>query len=77
VTVIDMSHYQNDADAIDWNRVRPGLAGLYLKITERSDYADPAWARNYASSVNIPRGAKVGWRRGISPRGSHRSGRSR
>jgi GH25 family lysozyme M1 (1,4-beta-N-acetylmuramidase) len=57
VTVIDMSHYQNDAGAIDWNRVRPGLAGLYLKITEGSDYADPAWARNYASSVNIPRGA--------------------
>jgi GH25 family lysozyme M1 (1,4-beta-N-acetylmuramidase) len=57
MTVLDISHHQNDAGPIDWDKVLSGLAALYIKITERSDYVDPQWTVNYASSMGVPRGA--------------------
>lgn len=57
MTVLDMSHHQNDVGRVDYGEATKHLTGVYMKITEGTGYVDPKWRDNYAGFAGLPRGA--------------------
>lgn len=48
---IDVSHYQNDAGAIDWKKVKAaGYEFVYIKATEALVYVDKYYSKNIADA---------------------------
>lgn len=46
LTVVDVSHHQNDAGPIDFGALFHAVGAFLCKASERTDYADPAYNTN-------------------------------
>lgn len=56
---IDISHWQNDAGPIDWNKVKKdGVEFVIVKATEGTGYVDPYFKANVKNAKKV--GLKVG-----------------